>query len=48
MNDARKGKLRVKKLGKEKMLSARTHQGVPFHKGCHTWRGKYEKDESCR
>ena len=37
MNDAWKGKLRVKKLENEKILSARTIQGVLFHVRCHTW-----------
>ena len=36
MNDARKGKLRVKKLEKEKMLSTKTTKGVLLHKGCYT------------
>ena len=35
MNDVRKGKLRVKKLKNEKMLSTRTTQGVPqCHERC--------------
>ena len=38
-----KGKLRVKKLEKEKMFSARTTQGVPLHVGCHTWKGRWMK-----
>ena len=38
-----KGKLKVKKLEKEKMLSVRTIQGVPLHKGCHNWRGRWIK-----
>ena len=38
-----KGKLRVKKLEKEKMLSTRTTQGVPLHLGCHTWKGRWIK-----
>ena len=43
MNDAWKDMLRVKKLEKEKMVSARTTQGVPLHIRCHTWRGKWIK-----
>ena len=31
MNDAQKGKLKVKKLEKEKMLSLRTSQRLPLH-----------------
>ena len=34
MNNVRKGKLRVKKLEKEKMLNTRTTQRVLLHKGC--------------
>ena len=43
MNDARKGKLRVKKLENEKILSARTIQGVLFHVRFHTWKGRWIK-----
>ena len=34
MNGAQEGKLRVKKLEKEKMLNTRTTQRVLLHKGC--------------
>ena len=43
MKGTRKDKPRVKKLEKEKMLSLRTSQKVPLHKGCHTWRGRLIK-----
>ena len=38
MKSTRKDKPRVKKM--EEMLSTKTSQGVPFHEGCHTWRGR--------
>ena len=41
MNDAWKGKLRVKKLEKEKMMSTKTTQRVLLHEGCYTWRGRW-------
>jgi len=37
MKYTRKDKPRVKKI-EEEMLSPKTSQGVPLHKGCHTWR----------
>ena len=40
MKDTRKDKPRIKKI-KEEMLSSKTNQGVPFHKVCHTWRGRW-------
>jgi len=43
MIDMWKNKPRVKKLEKEKTLSMRTSQGVPLHKECHTWRGRWIK-----
>ena len=36
MKDTQKDKPRVKKLENKKMLSPRTSQGVPLHKGCYT------------
>ena len=44
MDDVWKGKLRVKKPEKEKMLSMRITQRVPFHPfhaGCHTWKRRW-------
>ena len=43
MNSEWKGKLRVKKLEKEKMLSTKTIQGVLLHVGCHTWKRRWIK-----
>ena len=43
MNGVWKGKLRVKKLEKEKMLSVKITQGVPFHVECHTWKMRWIK-----
>ena len=38
-----KGKLRVKKLEKEKMLNVRTVQGEQLRVGCHTWKRRWIK-----
>ena len=38
-----KGKLRVKKLEKEKMLNARTTKGEQLYVGCHTWKRRWIK-----
>ena len=38
-----KGKLKDKKLEKEKMLSVRITQGVPLYVGCHTWKMRWIK-----
>jgi len=39
MNDVGKGKLKVKKLEKQKMLSMRITQGVQFHARCTLGKG---------
>ena len=38
-----KGKPGVKKIEKEKMLSVRITQGIPFHTGYHTWKKRWIK-----
>ena len=45
MNDVWKGKLRVKKLEKEKMLSTRTTQGVLLHEGATLGEGDGSNEE---
>ena len=43
MNGVWKGKLRVKKLENDKMLSTRITQGVPLHVGRYTWKKRWIK-----
>ena len=42
-----KGRLKVKKLEKEKMFSARTTQEGQHRIGCHTWKWKWINKEGC-
>jgi len=43
MNGVWKGKIKVKKLEKEKMLRARIIHGVQLRVGCHTRRRRWIK-----